>query len=62
MSELLRKAQKYTVSIYNGTEHRLYENNALCEIANGVITLDKAHYNDEFGIDINGAENELLIF
>lgn len=62
LSELLRKAQKYTVSIYNGTEHRLYENNALCEIANGVITLDKAHYNDEFGIDINGAENELLIF
>ena len=62
LSELLRKAQRYTVSIYNGTERRLYENNALRKIANDVIILDKTYYSNEFGIDINGAENELLIF
>ena len=62
ISLLLRKAQKYTVSIYIGTERKLYENNALRDISCGAVILDKAHYNDEVGIDIEGAEKELLIF
>lgn len=62
ISLLLRKAQKYTVSIYIGTERKLYENHALRGISCGAVILDKAHYNDEVGIDIEGAEKELLVF
>ena len=62
ISVLLRKAQKYTVSIYIGTERKLYENNALRDISCGAVILDNSHYNNEFGIDIEGAEKEILIF
>lgn len=62
ISVLLRKAQKYTVSIYIGTERKLYENNALRDISCGAVILDSSHYNNEFGIDIEGAEKEILIF
>ena len=59
---LLRKAQKYTVGVYIGTERKLYENKALRDISCGAVILDRTHYNDEVGIDIEGAEKELLIF
>jgi CRISPR-associated endonuclease/helicase Cas3 len=62
ISLLLRKAQKYTVSIYIGTERKLYENNSLCDISCGAAILDRSHYNSEVGIDIEGAEKELLVF
>lgn len=62
ISVLLRKAQKYTVSIYIGTERKLYENNALRDISCGAVILDSSHYNNEFGIDIEGADKEILIF
>ncbi|MBR4346767.1 MAG: CRISPR-associated helicase Cas3' [Oscillospiraceae bacterium] len=62
ISVLLRKAQKYTVSIYIGTERKLYENNALSDISCGAVILDSSHYNNEFGIDIERAEKEILIF
>ncbi|HOR22856.1 MAG TPA: CRISPR-associated helicase/endonuclease Cas3, partial [Ruminococcus sp.] len=55
--ELLRKAQKYTVSIYAGTEKALSEKGAL-----HLNTLDKRFYNNEFGVDLEGAEQEVLIF
>ena len=59
---LLRKAQKYIVSIFVGTERRLYENNALHDISCGAVILDRSHYNDEVGISIEGAEKEILMF
>ena len=60
---LLRKAQKYTVSVYMGTENSLKENNAFRILeGSGVRVLDKRFYNDEIGIDIEGAEQEVLIF
>ncbi|MDO4864502.1 MAG: CRISPR-associated helicase/endonuclease Cas3, partial [Ruminococcus sp.] len=59
---LLRKAQRYTVSIYSGTERRLYENNALRTLGSGAAALDKPHYSNEYGVDIEGAEKEVLIF
>ena len=62
ISVLLRKAQKYNVSIYIGTERKLYESNALRDISCGAVILDNSHYNNEFGIDIEGAEKEILIF
>ncbi|HRR76149.1 MAG TPA: CRISPR-associated helicase Cas3' [Ruminococcus sp.] len=55
--ELLRKAQKYTVSIYSGTEKRLIEKGAL-----DLNTLDKRFYSNEFGVTLEGAEQEVLIF
>ena len=62
ISILLRKAQKYMVSIYVGTERKLYENNAVCDISCGISVLDKAYYNNEIGISIEGAEKEILMF
>ena len=59
---LLRKAQKYTVSVYSGTERSLYDNNAVRELPNGAVILDKQHYSNVFGVDVDGAEKELLIF
>ena len=59
---LLRKAQKFMVSIYSTSEYKLNENNALYDCMNGALILEKSHYNDETGIDAEGAEKELLIF
>lgn len=59
---LLRKAQKYTVSVYTGMERSLYENNAIRTLSCGAVILDKAYYNKETGVEINGAEKETLIF
>ena len=61
-SALLRKAQKYTVSVYSNTERSLYESSAVRVLPKGVVILDKAYYNDEIGVDIEGAEKEVLIF
>lgn len=62
ISILLRKAQKYTVSIYGGTERKLHENNAVRILENGVFVLEKEFYNDEVGVSLDGAEREVLIF
>ncbi len=56
-AELLRKAQKYTVSIYAGTEKQLAEKGAL-----HLDILEKRFYSSEFGVDKDGAEQEILIF
>lgn len=56
-SELLRKAQKYTVNIYAGTECILNENGAL-----HLNILDKRFYNKEFGVTLEGTEQEVLIY
>lgn len=56
-TELLRKAQKYTVNIYAGTERALNEKGALY-----LNILEKEYYSSEFGVDREGAEQEVLIF
>lgn len=61
-SQLLRKAQRYTVSIYSGTERKLSENNALRILKCGAVVLEHGRYNDELGVDIDNAEKEVLIF
>ena len=62
ISALLRRAQKYMVSVYNGTERKLYNNHSLRPLDCGAVVLNESNYNDEIGIDIDGAEQELLIF
>ena len=50
------------VSIYSGNERKLYENRAIRDLSCGAVVLNKSNYNGEIGIDIDGAEMELLIF
>lgn len=59
---LLRKAQKFMVSVYSGTERKLYDSGALRQLLCGAVVLDKAYYNTEFGVNIDGVEKEVLIF
>ena len=62
MAVFLRKAQKYTVSVYVGTECALKESGALCVNDSGVYFLDKRYYSSEYGITTEGSEKEVLIF
>jgi CRISPR-associated endonuclease/helicase Cas3 len=61
-AEILRKAQKYTVSVYMGTKKALEEKGAIHITKNNIIVLDKRFYNSEFGITTEGAERETLMF
>jgi CRISPR-associated endonuclease/helicase Cas3 len=58
--EILRKAQKYTVSVYN--LKNLDEIGALYALPSGVIALDGRFYDRDCGIVTEGAEQEVLIF
>lgn len=59
---LLRKAQKYTVSVYKGTEKKLGENNAVYQLENGTLVLEKRFYSKDFGVNTEGAEQEVLMY
>lgn len=59
---LLRKAQKYTVSVYVGTERTLIEKHALNVNEYGIYSIDKRFYSSEYGITTEGSEKEVLIF
>jgi CRISPR-associated endonuclease/helicase Cas3 len=62
-TETIRKAQKYTVSVYMGTKKALEEKGAIhITKNNNIIVLDKRFYNSEFGITTEGAERETLMF
>lgn len=64
---LLRKAQKYTVSIYAGTERMLSDEGAVQEVACGgnanltVRVLDSRFYDDSYGITAEGGMREVLV-
>lgn len=62
MKKILRKAQKYSVSIYKGSEIKLSENNALRTLDCGVTVLNDIFYNLETGITFEGADIEPYIF
>ncbi|HHY72194.1 MAG TPA: CRISPR-associated helicase Cas3' [Bacillus bacterium] len=56
LTRLLRKAQQYTVSVYEFDKKQLDKNNALVPYLDGkVLALKEGAYNQEFGLDI---ENE----
>lgn len=59
---LLRKLQKYTVSVYSGTERRLAENHSFRLLGCGAAVLDESCYDDSAGVKLEGAEKELLLF
>lgn len=59
---LLRKLQKYTVSVYSGTESKLAENHRFHLLECGAAVLDGSCYDDRVGVKLEGAENELLSY
>lgn len=61
-ARLLRKAQKYTVSVYAGTEHSLNDSGALNTNSMGITFLNKRFYSSNIGITTEGSENEILIY
>lgn len=62
IGNLLRKAQKYTVSVYQNNQYKLNENYALRVFRCGVVVLDHDYYDSTYGIQFEGAERELLMF
>lgn len=59
---LLRKTQKFTVSIYSQTQKKLVENHALRLLECGAVILDRTYYDDIVGVKLEGAEKEIFIF
>lgn len=61
-AEELRKAQKYMVDIRGEMIKKLSEKNAIYQTACGALGLRKEYYNSDFGISLEGTEQEVLIF
>ena len=67
VSKLLRQAQKYAVSIYDGAKRQLDRESALhtlyCsyEQSCSVLILDKRFYHADYGITLEGSEHEVLL-
>ena len=59
---ILRKAQKYSVSVYMGTKQTLIDAGALHMNSSGVLVLDKRFYSKEFGVTTEGSEREILLY
>ncbi len=59
---LLRKAQKYTVGIYQGTNRKLAENHAVRTLQSGVLALEEAFYHPELGVITEDVHREVLMF
>ncbi|MBQ8928517.1 MAG: CRISPR-associated helicase Cas3' [Oscillospiraceae bacterium] len=60
--ELLRKAQKFAVSLYDGQNRRLHENHAVRTLRCGAAVLDGRFYDPDCGVMTQGAEQEVLLF
>ena len=60
--ELLRKAQKFSVDVYEVQYRKLLENHALRILKTGAVALEKRFYDDNCGVKIEGAAPELLIY
>ena len=60
--ELLRKAQKFAVSLYDGQNRRRHENHAVRTLRCGAAVLDGRFYDPDCGVMTQGAEQEVLLF
>ena len=58
----LRKAQKYTVGLYEQAEKKLMEEHALEMLACGVHVLEERYYDRDSGILLEGKPMDLLMF
>lgn len=62
IGKTFRTAQKYMVGIYSNAERKLGENNGIYRLECGAVILEKRFYDDVFGVKLEGAEQENLIF
>ncbi len=54
LSHLLRKAQQYTVNLFNFEKEQLTKNDGLVSYLDGkILALKEGAYNDEYGLDLN---------
>ena len=60
--ELLRKAQAYTVSLYDGEQRKLAESSAVYALKNGGAALERGYYDEECGVTLEGGLREVLMF
>lgn len=60
--KLLRRAQKYTVGLYERTATMLREENALEVLPCGAVVLREEYYDGQLGVILQGKDMELLIF
>lgn len=61
-SQLSRKAQKYTVNVYDNMIRRLSEAGALLTLRSGALALKDGFYDAEVGITLEGTPPDALIF
>lgn len=61
-SNLVRKAQKYTVNVYDNMIKRLSEAGALLKLRSGALALNDGFYDEEVGITLEGTPPDALIF
>ncbi len=60
---LLKKAQAYSVSVYENTYERLSREGALCMLGDsGVVVLREGYYSNEVGVSVERGEMELMEF
>lgn len=60
--ELLRKAQKYTVDIYDNVKNKLLEKSAIYQLSCGAYILEKENYDKDTGVIVNGKAMDLLMY
>ena len=58
----LKKLQRYTVNVYDNQYQRLIDIGAVETLDNGVLILNGMSYNRDYGIDIENATIDALIF
>lgn len=61
-NELLRKAQKFSVSVYDFQNKKLLENHALRSLKAGVLALEKRFYDLDCGVIFEGGGLDFLNF
>lgn len=62
ITDVLRKAQKYTVELYAPDEMKLNDEGALYSTAYGLSVLSAEHYSSEYGVTLENGIKEVLIF
>ena len=60
-SDLLRKAQKYTINVYDAQNRKLKDAGAVRMLHSGVSVLEEPFYDEDFGVTTEGSEQEVLI-
>ncbi|MEL7610281.1 MAG: CRISPR-associated helicase Cas3' [Bacillota bacterium] len=58
--KILRRAQQYSVNIYEDAKKQLEKEGAIEVLPDGILVLNKRFYHDEYGVTTQGEKMELL--